>query len=93
MISALTLCPALCAIMMHPSDGTSPYHPAMADEVHHPFLILAQHGIERSVVSCAYPDQGVIMVNVSISPGSTLEETTKVMDRLENILKDTPGRW
>ena len=27
----------------------------MADEVHHPFLILAQHGIERSVVSCAYP--------------------------------------
>ena len=30
------------------------------------------------------------MVNVSISPGSTLEETTKVMDRLENILKDTP---
>ena len=35
-------------------------------------------------------DQGVIMVNVSISPGSTLEETTKVMDRLENILKDTP---
>jgi len=53
----------------------------MADEVHHPFLILAQHGIERR------EDQGVIMVNVSISPGSTLEETTKVMDRLENILK------
>ena len=35
-------------------------------------------------------DQGVIMVNVSISPGSTLEETTKVMDRLEDMLKDTP---
>lgn len=30
-------------------------------------------------------DQGVIMVNVSTSPGSTLEETTKVMDKLEDI--------
>ena len=35
-------------------------------------------------------DQGVIMVNVSISPGSTLDETTKVMDKLEDILRDTP---
>ena len=35
-------------------------------------------------------DQGVIMVNVSISPGSTLDETTRVMDKLESILQDTP---
>ena len=35
-------------------------------------------------------DQGVIMVNVSTSPGSTLGETTKVMDKLEDILKNTP---
>ena len=35
-------------------------------------------------------DQGVIMVNVSTSPGSTLEETTKVMSKLEDILKNTP---
>ena len=35
-------------------------------------------------------DQGVIMVNVSTSPGSTLEETTKVMNKLEDILKSTP---
>ena len=35
-------------------------------------------------------DQGVIMVNVSTSPGSTLEETTKVMNKLEDILKNTP---
>ena len=34
-------------------------------------------------------DQGVIMVNVSTSPGSTLEETTKVMNKLEDILKNT----
>ena len=30
------------------------------------------------------------MVNVSTSPGSTLEETTKVMNKLEDILKNTP---
>lgn len=35
-------------------------------------------------------DQGVIMVNVSTSPGSTLEETTKVMNKLEDILKTLP---
>ena len=32
-------------------------------------------------------DQGVIMVNIATSPGSTLEETNKVMNKLEDILK------
>ena len=32
-------------------------------------------------------DQGVIMVNVSTSPGSTLEETNKVMNKLEDIFE------
>ena len=35
-------------------------------------------------------DQGVIMVNIATSPGSTLEETNKVMNKLEDILKKTP---
>ncbi len=35
-------------------------------------------------------DQGVMMINVSTSPGSTLEETTKVLDKVEGFLKDTP---
>lgn len=35
-------------------------------------------------------DQGTIMANVAIAPGSTLEETGKVLDKVENILKNTP---
>lgn len=30
------------------------------------------------------------MANVAIAPGSTLEETGKVLDKVENILKNTP---
>ena len=35
-------------------------------------------------------DQGTLMVNVSTAPGSTLVETTKVMDKVKEILKNTP---
>ena len=122
MISALTLCPALCAIMMHPSDGTKSaksingrvraaynasfnavlgkYKKGVMYFIRHRWMVWTS--LAATIVLLVYlmsttktglvpqEDQGVIMVNVSISPGSTLEETTKVMDRLENILKDTP---
>ena len=122
MISALTLCPALCAIMMRPSDGTksaksingrvrAAYNAsfnAVLDKYKRGVMFFIRHrwmvwtSLAVAVALLVYlmsttktglvpqEDQGVIMVNVSISPGSTLEETTKVMDRLENILKDTP---
>ena len=35
-------------------------------------------------------DQGVMMVNVSVAPGSTLEETNKVIDKVEAVIKSTP---
>ena len=122
MISALTLCPALCAIMMRPSDGTKSaksingrvraaynasfnavlgkYKRGVMFFIRHRWMVWTS--LAATIVLLVYlmsttktglvpqEDQGVIMVNVSISPGSTLEETTKVMDRLENILKDTP---
>ena len=122
MISALTLCPALCAIMMRPSDGTKSaksingrvraaynasfnavlgkYKRGVMFFIRHRWMVWTS--LAFAVALLVYlmsttktglvpqEDQGVIMVNVSISPGSTLEETTKVMDRLENILKDTP---
>ena len=122
MISALTLCPALCAIMMRPSDGTksaksingrvrAAYNAsfnAVLGKYKRGVMFFIRHrwmawtSLTVAVALLVYlmsttktglvpqEDQGVIMVNVSISPGSTLEETTKVMDRLENILKDTP---
>ncbi|KAA4216713.1 efflux RND transporter permease subunit [Bacteroides ovatus] len=117
MISALTLCPALCAIMMRPSDGTKSaksingrvraaytascnavlgkYKRGVMFFIRHRWMAVAVALLVYLMSTTKtglvpQEDQGVIMVNVSISPGSTLEETTKVMDRLENILKDTP---
>ena len=122
MISALTLCPALCAIMMRPSDGTKSaksingrvraaynasfnavlgkYKRGVMFFIRHRWMVWTSLAVAVALLVylmsttktglVSQEDQGVIMVNVSISPGSTLEETTKVMDRLENILKDTP---
>ena len=122
MISALTLCPALCAIMMRPSDGTKSaksingrvraaynasfnavlgkYKSGVMFFIRHRWMVWTSLAVAVALLVylmsttktglVPQEDQGVIMVNVSISPGSTLEETTKVMDRLENILKDTP---
>ena len=122
MISALTLCPALCAIMMRPSDGTKSaksingrvraaynasfnavlgkYKRGVMFFIRHRWMVWTSLAVAVALLVylmsttktglVPQEDQGVIMVNVSISPGSMLEETTKVMDRLENILKDTP---
>ena len=122
MISALTLCPALCAIMMRPSGGTKSaksingrvraaynasfnavlgkYKRGVMFFIRHRWMVWTSLAVAVALLVylmsttktglVPQEDQGVIMVNVSISPGSTLEETTKVMDRLENILKDTP---
>ena len=122
MISALTLCPALCAIMMRPSDGMKSaksingrvraaynasfnavlgkYKRGVMFFIRHRWMVWTSLAVAVALLVylmsttktglVPQEDQGVIMVNVSISPGSTLEETTKVMDRLENILKDTP---
>ena len=122
MISALTLCPALCAIMMRPSDGTKSaksingrvraaynasfnavlgkYKKGVMFFIRHRWMVWTS--LIAAIALLVYlmsttktglvpqEDQGVIMVNVSISPGSTLDETTKVMDKLEDILQDTP---
>ncbi|RHJ95048.1 efflux RND transporter permease subunit [Parabacteroides bouchesdurhonensis] len=122
MISALVLCPALCAIMMRPSDGTKSeksingrvraaynasfnavlgkYKKGVMFFIHHRWMVWTALAV--SVALLIYlmsttktglvpqEDQGVIMVDVSTAPGSTLQETTKVIDKLENILKDTP---
>ncbi len=122
MISALVLCPALCAMMMRPSDGTKSeksingrvraaynasfnavlgkYKKGVMFFIHHRWMVWTALAV--SVALLIYlmsttktglvpqEDQGVIMVDVSTAPGSTLQETTKVIDKLENILKDTP---
>ena len=122
MISALTLCPALCAIMMRPSDGTKSaksingrvraaynasfnavlgkYKKGVMFFIHHRWMVWTS--LAATLVLLVWlmtttktglvpqEDQGVILGNVSISPGSTLEETTKVLDRVDKILRETP---
>ncbi|MGM9701603.1 MAG: efflux RND transporter permease subunit [Prevotella sp.] len=122
MVSALVLCPALCAIMMRPSDGTKSaksfngrvraaynasfnavlgkYKKGVMFFIHHRWMVWAS--LVAFCVLLIYfmkttktglvpqEDQGVMMVNISTSPGNTLVETEKVMAKTEEILKHTP---
>lgn len=121
-VNALTLCPALCAMMMKPSDGTKSaksfngrvraaynasynallgkYKKGLMFLVHHRWMAWASLGL--AVVLLVYlmsttktglvpqEDQGVMMVNISTSPGNTLVETRKVVAKVEAILNETP---
>ena len=121
-INALTLCPALCAMMMKPSDGEKgaksfngrvraaynasynallgKYKKGLMFLFHHRWMAWASLAV--TIVLLVYlmsttktglvpqEDQGVMMVNVSTSPGNTLVETRKVLDKVEDILKKTP---
>lgn len=122
MISALTLCPALCAMIMRPSDGTKSAksfngrvraaYNATFNALIGKYMVGVKFAINHrwmsgvaligAVVVMAYlmsttktglvpqEDQGVIMVNISTSPGTTLEETTKIMGKVEEKLMDMP---
>ena len=121
-INALTLCPALCALLMKPSDGEKgaksfngrvraaynasynallgKYKKGLMFLFHHRWMTWTAFGV--AIVLLVFlmsttktglvpqEDQGVMMVNVSTSPGNTLVETDKVLDKVENILRNTP---
>ena len=120
-LNALTLCPAMCAMMMKPSDGNkSPhslngriraaynvsFHALMGKYkkglmffFRHRWIVWTSLGI--AFILLVYlmsttktglvpqEDQGTMMVNIT-SPGNSLAETDKVMDKVEKILKATP---
>ena len=122
MICALVLCPALCAIMMRPSDGQksaksfngrvkaaynasfnatmNKYKKGVMFAIHHRWIVWA--ALIVSVVLLVFfmkttktglvpqEDQGTVMVNISTSPGSTLTETVKVLEKVKDILENTP---
>ena len=122
LINSLTLSPALCAMMMRPSDGKkSPksingrvraaynasfnavmgkYKKGVMFFIHHRWMVWT--ALAASVALLIYfmattrtglvpqEDQGVIMADVSTSPGNTLEETNKIMDKVEDILETVP---
>lgn len=121
MISALVLCPALCAMIMRPSYGTKSaksfngrvkaaynasfnavlgkYKKGVMFAIHHRWMVWA--GLIASSVLLVWlmmttktglvpqEDQGALMINISTAPGSTLEETNGVINKMEDILKQT----
>ena len=86
LISAMTLCPALCAIMMKPSDGEK--SPTSFNGRIRAGLVILMNTTKTGLVP--QEDLGSIMANVGTSPGSTLAETNQVMEQVKNILKETP---
>lgn len=122
MVCALTLCPALCALLMRPSDGkksaksingrvraayNASFH-AVLDKYKRGVMFFIHHrwmtwtGLAAASVLLVWlmtttktglvpnEDQGVMMINVSTAPGSTLEESHKIMNKVEAILKEEP---
>ncbi len=122
MICALTLCPALCAMMMRPASGTKSaksingrvraaynasynallgkYKKGVMFAIHHRWMVWS--GLACSLVLLTYlmattktglvpqEDQGVMMINVGAAPGTSLEETGKIMAKAEAIVKAQP---
>ena len=115
MICALTLCPALCALLMRPASGTKSaksingrvraaynasytallgkYKKGVMFAIHHRWMCWA--ALVAAVVLLVFfmnttKTQGTIMANVSTAPGSTLKETTQVLDKVDAILTNTP---
>ena len=121
-LNALTLCPALCAMMMRPSEEQKnarsingrvraaynasynallrKYKKGLMFFFHHRWMVWTSLGI--ACILLVYfmattktglvpqEDQGTIMVNISTSPGNSLAETNKIMDKVQDILKNTP---
>ena len=121
-LNALTLCPALCAMWMRPSDGKksaksingrvraaynasynamlAKYKKGVMKFINHRWL--AWGTLVVALVLMVYfmrttpmglvpsEDQGTIMVNVSLSPGSSLATTDKTMRQIEGIIKEMP---
>lgn len=124
LLNALTLSPALCALILKPrtyaADGQSPsfserFHFAFDRSFHHilhtylkgvAYLFrhrpLALGSIVVAVVALVLlmnntktglvpqEDMGTINVNVQTAPGSNLEETKRIMDRIEDAICDIP---
>ena len=121
-INALTLSPALCAMMLKPHDeeahskGLGARFKSAFDTTFNALLTKYQRGaylfIKRplilwgvlivSVIAMVFlfsttktglvpaEDQGTIMVNVTTAPGSTLEQTNKVMEEVSNRISVLP---
>ncbi len=122
MVSALTLCPALCALLMRPASGTKSERSfngrvKTAYNVTYSALLakykkgvvfflrrrwMAWAGMAVGVALFAYlisttrtglvpqEDKGFVQMMVSSSPGTSMEEMGKIMQRVEAVVKKQP---
>lgn len=122
-INALTLSPALCALMLKPHDEHGEIKQTFAtrfrrafDAAYGSLLGKYQRGVSfflkrswalwgvllLSVVAMVYlfsttktslvpsEDQGTIMVNVTMAPGSTLEQSDRIMEQVSDRIASIP---
>lgn len=122
MLSALTLCPALCALLMRPASGTKSAKSfngrvKAAYNITYNALLskykrgvmwffrrrwIAWTGLGLAVVLFAFlitttrtglvpqEDKGFIQMFVSASPGTSMEEMGKIMERVEDAVNKQP---
>ena len=122
MVSALTLCPALCAIMLKAEEGeenkknlnwyvkraynasytalASKYSNGITRWLKRPILTVL--ALIIGVAGMVYfmstaqedfvpeEDQGVVLVDVALAPGTYLNETEKTLSKVEEIIKQIP---
>ncbi len=122
LINAMTLCPALSALMMRPPKRFD-VKPSFTDRFHYAFdrslnAVVSQYktGVvflfkAKWIVAALFAlsvggliwlmtttrtglvpqeDMGAITLNVQVAPGTNLEETDGIMDKIENAIKDIP---
>ena len=122
MINALTLCPALCALLMRPASGTkseksfngrvraaynATYHALLGKYKRGVMWIFRRRWITWGALTVAtalfaffvsttrtglvpQEDKGLVALIVSASPGTSLEEMGKIMDKVEGVIKKQP---
>ena len=122
MVSALILCPALCALLMRPSNVTKSaksfngrvrtaynasynallgkYKRGVMFFFRHRWITWSSLGVATVLLVfllatmrtglVPQEDKGLISMSVSASPGISLEDMGKIMDRIEAIIKEQP---
>lgn len=120
LINAMTLCPALSALLMHNRSETKKTYrqrfSAAFDQVFSSIAYRYCHGVNRllrhrwiaallfmlAVICFAWllvttktglvpqEDMGTVSLNVQVAPGSNLEETSRIMDEIEEAIKSIP---
>ena len=121
-LNALTLCPALCAMMMKATDSEKSssslsgriktaynvsfnammgkYKKGLMFFFHHRWMVWTSLIVSMALLVylmattktglVPQEDQGTMMINVSSSPGNSLAETNIIMDKVQDVLRETP---